>query len=529
MTEIYVSTDVETDGPIPGPHSMLSFASAAFLPDKTLLGTFAANLHAPSRRRRRSTDDGLVAGAAGRLGSLPPECPRSGRSDAGVRRLDRILTGPPRVRQLPGRLRFPVRLLVYDPVRRQKPVLVLGIDIKTYAMALLNVEYRRAAKRNMPRRWFDDLPHTHVAHDDALGRGAVLQYAGRAAERTFIIVGSGIGTLSRWTGHLRQRNTDLRGSGFMRSKLWWRSAAGSAIIVLLFASRGTRRALAKPPARDEDSGQIIVRVLDDADKPQAGAGVSLFAEDESSRAIIAAKRDMLTDSSGIARFDRLRTQRTYKLRATTDNHLVGYREFTVLGDEPRREIDLHVSRPAVATIHVNDTNGKPIAGATIWCVGIIGKNGSIGFVWQDLKSYGMAVKASDSGPNHSTAIAAREVVFRIGSPRFRSRQDGKLDHSTRRNRGCASHDARRGRNHARIRIARGARRRSMGCKFDSCAMHSVFHPSTLFGQLPRLGRDGDGPDHCRRRQVQVTASVASRLHHHPRLLCLRRTVRIVGR
>src|SRR5207245_3342931 len=44
MPEVYVSTDVESDGPIPGPHSMLSFASAAFLPDKTLVDTFTANL-----------------------------------------------------------------------------------------------------------------------------------------------------------------------------------------------------------------------------------------------------------------------------------------------------------------------------------------------------------------------------------------------------------------------------------------------------------------------------------------------------
>ena len=44
MSEIYVSTDVETDGPIPGPHSMLSLASAAFMHDGTRLGTFAANL-----------------------------------------------------------------------------------------------------------------------------------------------------------------------------------------------------------------------------------------------------------------------------------------------------------------------------------------------------------------------------------------------------------------------------------------------------------------------------------------------------
>ena len=45
MAEIYVSTDVETDGPIPGPHSMLSFASAAYRADKKLIGTFSANLH----------------------------------------------------------------------------------------------------------------------------------------------------------------------------------------------------------------------------------------------------------------------------------------------------------------------------------------------------------------------------------------------------------------------------------------------------------------------------------------------------
>lgn len=42
--EIYVSTDVEADGPIPDPHSMLSFGSAAYLADKTPLTTFSANL-----------------------------------------------------------------------------------------------------------------------------------------------------------------------------------------------------------------------------------------------------------------------------------------------------------------------------------------------------------------------------------------------------------------------------------------------------------------------------------------------------
>ena len=44
MTELYISTDVETDGPIPGPHSMLSLGSAAYTADKQILSTFSANL-----------------------------------------------------------------------------------------------------------------------------------------------------------------------------------------------------------------------------------------------------------------------------------------------------------------------------------------------------------------------------------------------------------------------------------------------------------------------------------------------------
>ena len=42
--KIYISTDIEADGPIPGSHSMLSFASAAYTADKQLIDTFSANL-----------------------------------------------------------------------------------------------------------------------------------------------------------------------------------------------------------------------------------------------------------------------------------------------------------------------------------------------------------------------------------------------------------------------------------------------------------------------------------------------------
>jgi len=48
-----------------------------------------------------------------------------------------------------------------------------ALDIKTLAMALLGRGYRESAKKVMPSRWFDDLPHTHRALDDAIEQGAL--------------------------------------------------------------------------------------------------------------------------------------------------------------------------------------------------------------------------------------------------------------------------------------------------------------------------------------------------------------------
>ena len=49
---------------------------------------------------------------------------------------------------------------------------------------MLKLPYRDSTKRNMPRKWFDPIPHTHVALDDAIGQGALPpQYAARKHER----------------------------------------------------------------------------------------------------------------------------------------------------------------------------------------------------------------------------------------------------------------------------------------------------------------------------------------------------------
>ena len=57
-----------------------------------------------------------------------------------------------------------------------------ALDIKTFAMAMLKTNYRDSTKRNMPRHWFDKLPHRHIALDDAIEQGAL--FCNMLAEHT---------------------------------------------------------------------------------------------------------------------------------------------------------------------------------------------------------------------------------------------------------------------------------------------------------------------------------------------------------
>ena len=41
------------------------------------------------------------------------------------------------------------------------------------AMSLLGTGYREATKTRMPRSWFEPMPHTHIALDDAIAQGAL--------------------------------------------------------------------------------------------------------------------------------------------------------------------------------------------------------------------------------------------------------------------------------------------------------------------------------------------------------------------
>jgi len=173
MVEIYVSTDVETDGPVPVLHSMLSFASAAYLADKTLISTFSANLE-------------TLPGASGHPATMEwwetqPEawaaCRRDLRTPAEA--MDQYAAW---LNGLPGRPVFVGYPVVFDYMFVQwylhkftggSPFSFYGLDVKTYAMAILKKDYHDTTKAAMPKQWFDDLKHTHQALDDAKEQGAL--------------------------------------------------------------------------------------------------------------------------------------------------------------------------------------------------------------------------------------------------------------------------------------------------------------------------------------------------------------------
>ena len=171
--EIYVSTDVETDGAIPGINSMLSFASAAYLSDKTLISTFTANLETLPEA---TADADTMA-----WWQMQPTAWEAARKD--LRSPEQVMKDYLAwLKTLPARpvfVGYPATfdfMFVYWYLIRftgESPFSHSALDIKTYAMALLKTDYRETTKRTMPRRWFDEFPHTHVALDDAIEQGAL--------------------------------------------------------------------------------------------------------------------------------------------------------------------------------------------------------------------------------------------------------------------------------------------------------------------------------------------------------------------
>ncbi len=172
--EVFVSTDVEADGPIPGVHSMLGFASAAFTADKTLVGTFAANLETlPGAHAHPATmawwDQHPDAWAA---------CRSNPRDPAEVMpaytRWLQTLPGTPVFLAHPAGYDFMFFQWYLVRFADQTPFGQFAVDLRSFAMALLGGTFGDTRLSRLPAGWHDPQPanhRDHVALDDAIAQG----------------------------------------------------------------------------------------------------------------------------------------------------------------------------------------------------------------------------------------------------------------------------------------------------------------------------------------------------------------------
>ncbi len=186
--EIYVSTDVEANGPIPGPYSMLSFGSAAFQADGTLVSTFTANLKTLEGAAEHPETMAFWA-------SHPEQwkvC-RENLREIGEAIEEYALW----LENLPARPVFVGYPAAYDfqfvywyliRFAGRSPFSFSALDIKTLAMVVLGKEYREIKKGSIPQRWLGEAPHAHIALGDAIEQGQLfcnLLAGARALTRTF--------------------------------------------------------------------------------------------------------------------------------------------------------------------------------------------------------------------------------------------------------------------------------------------------------------------------------------------------------
>jgi DNA polymerase III epsilon subunit-like protein len=181
--ELFISVDIETTGPAPGKHSMISIGCVACVEDNTqecgykVLDTFNANLEEVSFDGLFSTRDTKTMKEfwekhpeAWEIATANPQPPEDV-----IRALKKWLIDLPKDGR-PIFVGYPVGFdfsFVYWYMHYFTNSCEFGyqpLDIKTYAYAALGGKYKDVKKATMPKHWFKETKLTHVALDDALNQ-----------------------------------------------------------------------------------------------------------------------------------------------------------------------------------------------------------------------------------------------------------------------------------------------------------------------------------------------------------------------
>jgi len=169
--DVFVSVDVEADGPIPGDYSMISIGAVVVgRPDETFY------------RELRPISDRFIPEALAVSGLDRDRLLREGADPAvAMRELATWLgtVSPGRRPVFVGfNATFDWMFVTYYLVHftGESPFGISGLDIKAYYMGALGKRsWRDTAKGNMDPRFLSDAPHTHHALDDAREQAEVFQ------------------------------------------------------------------------------------------------------------------------------------------------------------------------------------------------------------------------------------------------------------------------------------------------------------------------------------------------------------------
>lgn len=171
--DVYVSVDVETDGPIPGPNSMLSLGASALDEAGQPIGApFSVNLlqmegSSPDPDTMRWWAIHPEAWEAHRASTVHPQ-----NAMASFRTWVEALPGDPVCVAYPSGFDFTWVYWYLVRFTDGSPFSFSCLDIKTLAWAMGGGKFKHTTKRNMPKRWLDPVgSHTHVAADDAEEQG----------------------------------------------------------------------------------------------------------------------------------------------------------------------------------------------------------------------------------------------------------------------------------------------------------------------------------------------------------------------
>lgn len=168
--DIYLSVDIEADGPIPGEYSMLSFGVVAYDWLGKEVGEFSANLELLEGAKvcpdtRAFWERNLEAYDITRTNLETPE--KAMKDFASwLYDFDRRLTliGYP--------VTFDFMFIYWYLIKftGASPFGFQGLDIKTLMADYLNCSYKETSKSKLPKHWFDRM-HSHVAVEDAREQG----------------------------------------------------------------------------------------------------------------------------------------------------------------------------------------------------------------------------------------------------------------------------------------------------------------------------------------------------------------------